>query len=221
MITENTILTDPTGNVHHRSPLCWSGIFAGAFVGAGLGFLLHLFGLAIGLSAYSSSADGATVIAIGGILGMLIGVIASMGAAGFVAGYLGRFHYCHCHGGVIHGFVTWSIALLLSAIFVIPLTHYITSYTQGLAPGVAVAKTVVQQASDTTEGVSSPVTNKAQIINKADTPTTQDALSYSSWIIFLLFFVGALSSCIGACYGMGCKHHHEEHHPEIPNGRVE
>lgn len=215
MITENPVLTDANCALHHRPRVCWSAVFAGAFVGAGLGFLLHLFGLAIGLSAYSSSADGATAIAIGGILGMLIGVIVSMGAAGFVAGYLGRFHYSHCHGGVIHGFVTWSIALLLSAIFVIPLTHYITSYTRGLAPGVAVAKTVVQQASDTTEGVSSPATNQAKINNKADTPTTREALSYSSWIVFLLFFVGALSSCVGACYGMDCKHQHEAHHPEI------
>ena len=63
--------------------MSWTAIFVGALIGTGLGFLLHLFGIAIGLSAFSLTPDGATAVAIGGIVGMLIGVIASMLAAGY------------------------------------------------------------------------------------------------------------------------------------------
>lgn len=214
MISETVVTETGCEHHHHHPRLSWSAIFAGAFVGVGLGFLLHLFGIAIGLSAYSSTPDGATAIAIGGLVGILIGVIASMGVAGFVAGYLGRFHYCHCHGGVIYGFVTWSIALFLSAIFIIPLTHYISIYTRELAPTVVVTKSVVQEADDSTENdVSSPAVKK-QVATKQ--PTTQDALVWSAWIVFILFFIGALCSCIGACCGMSCKRH-ELHHSAIPS----
>ena len=48
--------------INQHSHICWSAIFAGAFVGVGLGFLLHLFGSAIGLSAYSSNSTGAQAI---------------------------------------------------------------------------------------------------------------------------------------------------------------
>jgi uncharacterized membrane protein len=198
---------------YHPPRIGWSSILAGALVGVGLGFLLHLFSVAIGLSAYSSSADGAKIIAIGGILGLLIGVIASMGVAGFVAGYLGRYHYCHCHGGVIYGFLTWSIALLLSAIFVIPLTHYMSSYTNDLAPSAVITKPVTQALNDNATNDTLSERNIDRTTAQP-TPTEKEAFAWSAWIVFVLFFIGALASCIGACCGMSCRRHTEVH-PEI------
>ena len=89
MINKNqTVIQPEYSHTHLHSSICWSAIIAGAFVGVGLGFLLHLFGIAISLSAYSSSTNGAAeTLAIGGFIGIVIGVIVSMGAAGFVAGY--------------------------------------------------------------------------------------------------------------------------------------
>ncbi|PJE18220.1 MAG: hypothetical protein CK430_00510 [Legionella sp.] len=187
--------------------MSWSAIISGAFVGVGLGFLLQLFGIAISLSAYNSSSTGATTIAIGGFLGLLIGVIASMGTAGFVAGYLGRYHYGHCHGGVLYGFITWSISLLLAALFVMPLTHYISGYNKVLAPTVVVSDTLPQKVDLATENKNlGPATqNKEAVASQSLVRVSPDTLEGSSWLIFLLFFVGALSSCIGACCGMSCK----------------
>jgi hypothetical protein len=183
---------------NNASHLCWSAIFAGAFVGIGLGFLLHLFSVAIGLSAYSSGTDtGAQTILIGGMLGLLIGVIVSMGAAGYVAGYLGRLKHCYCHGGIIYGFVTWSMALVLSAVLIIPLTHYMSFYKYSLANTV-VAKTSTSQnmSSQAQQGNSAtPLEDKA----------TPKELAWSGWIMFVLFFIGAFASCLGACFGMICK----------------
>jgi hypothetical protein len=185
--------------IHHHSHFSWSAIFAGAIIGVGLGFLLHLFGIAIGLSAYSASSSGAQAIAIGGVLGILIGVIVSMAAAGYVAGYLGRFKQCYCHGGIIYGFVTWSMALLLSALLVIPLTHYTSMYKYSLASSIV---TKAAGSSDAT-----PTPGEPQVVSKgADTDvTTPSDLAWGGWLMFLLFFIGAISCCVGACWGLVCR----------------
>lgn len=178
----------------HHSHMSWSAVFAGAFVGIGLGFLLHLFAIAIGLSAYSSTASGAQTILIGGLIGLSIGVIVSMAAAGYVAGYLSRFQQCYCHGGIIYGFVTWSIALALSAVLVIPLTHYTSFYKYSLA------NSLVAQMSDDSDR--NPAEQQAKASTSVEQKATPTELAWSGWIMFVLFFVGAFSSCLGACYGM-------------------
>lgn len=185
--------------VHQVHRICWSAIFSGAFVGIGLGFLLHLYGMAISLSAFSSSINGAKVIAIGGFLGMLVGVIASMMASGFVAGYLGRFHYQPVHGGVIYGFVTWSLIIFLSAIMIGPMQNYIVAY------GNTLTHSVVSSDVKTTSLTVNSNTVKIEKNNNETATVSKNALAWAGWIIFILFFVGALSSCIGAICGMHCK----------------
>ncbi|WP_115712229.1 hypothetical protein [Legionella sainthelensi] len=175
----------------------WTPIFAGAFVGVGLGFLLDIFSMAIGLSAYTSSPKGTTVIAIGGILGLLIGSIVSMGVAGFVTGYLARFYHCYCHGGVIYGFITWSLGLMLGALLIIPMMHYVSFHQENLDP--ALTPTQISTA-DVNVSVSSQQNSSEQKILHAN----PQHLAWSGWILFILFFLSAFSSCIGACYGMRC-----------------
>lgn len=201
MINEDHVITEERYRGHHRYRLCWSAIFAGALVGVGLGFLLHLYGVAISLSAFSSSQQGASVIAIGGLLGMLIGVIAAMATAGFVAGYLGRYHYYQTHGGVIYGFITWSLILLISAMAVGPLTQYVSKY------GESLSNTHQVNVSDDSavNNAQKPVIKTVSGTNTKVAEITPEQLAWSGWIIFALFFIGGLSSCIGACCGMQCK----------------
>ncbi|WP_454780718.1 hypothetical protein [Legionella sp. WA2022007384] len=178
--------------------ICWTAIVAGAFVGVGLGFLLNLFGVAIGLSAYSSSPNGAAVIAIGGVIGLIIGVIAAMGTAGFVAGYIGRFYHCYCHGGVLYGFITWSIALILSILLIGPTTSYLSSYENSLSPSFAPIEV-------TNSAVGNKVVAGENNNNAPGVSVQAKHLAWSGWVLFILFFIGAFSSCIGACYGMRCR----------------
>jgi hypothetical protein len=206
MINENLSVTEKEYMIHRRYRICWSAIFSGALVGVGLGFLLYLYSAAISLSAFSSSAHGASVIAIGGLLGMLIGVIASMATAGFVAGYLGRYHYYHIHGGVIYGFITWSLALLMSILIAGPMMHYVSSYENALTHRVNMEtpKVMVNDDATANDAKSTIFTHKNKT-NSTVAELTPTELAGSGWIVFVLFFVGALSSCIGACFGMQCK----------------
>ena len=190
----------------------WSAIFAGALVGVGLGFLLHLYSIAINLSVFSASPSNASVIAIGGLLGMIICVIVTMLLAGFVAGYLGRYHYHHIKGGLIYGFITWSLILLISVLIAGPLIHYEMKYGQSLVEANNFKTNATNLPSATANGNPNISNNTLSANNVAPvnnnilpTPLTAKQITWAGWIIFVLFFLGALFCCIGACYGMTCK----------------
>jgi hypothetical protein len=200
MAKEKLIVTEETDLIHRHYRICWSALFAGALVGVGLGFLLHLYGLAISLSAYSSSPNGASIIAIGGFLGMLVGVIAATATSGFVSGYLGRYHYHHIKGGVIYGFVTWVLALLISIILAGPVMNYV-SLNKNSITGSSQVETSTVKVTDKATSPRIKQDKKTNLVAEI-TPTE---LAWSGWVLFALFFLGALSSCIGACYGMQCK----------------
>jgi uncharacterized membrane-anchored protein YitT (DUF2179 family) len=199
MITEHNIICSGECKNHHN--LNWSAVFAGGLVGVGLGFLLHLFGIAIGLSAYSLNPNGAYIVTIGGLIGLIIGAIASMGAAGYVAGHLGTYHHCQCHGGIIYGFLAWSMVLVLSALLVMPMTRYVSYYKANLIPN-HIASVQAGIYSSHAVATQNPVKSVA---NKVLGPVTPTDLAWGGWLLFSLFFIGALASCIGAYCGMCCK----------------
>lgn len=153
--------------------------------------------MAIGLTAYSSSGDAASILSIGGFLGLLINAIVSMGAAGFVAGYLSRFHNCFCHGGVLYGFITWCLALILSIILILPMIHYVSFQEENLDPNL-----VPMQISAAGGNVS--VNSPQDVSVKKLIHSDAKHLAGHAWILFIIFFLGALSSCISACCGMCC-----------------
>lgn len=216
MITENA-MNSKDCHTTGVTRLNWAAIFAGALVAVGLSFLLDIFGVAIGLSAYSSTSNGATALAVGGILGILIGVLVAMGTAGFVAGYLSRFYHCYCHGGILYGFLTWSVALILSALLIIPVGHYVSLYEDSLYPAATAMEMGVANAP-------SANANTTQVSAAGDQNATANAknLACSSWILFVLFFLGAIASCLGACCGMKCRkeeinHRNSMHDADIRN----
>src|SRR5690349_14288427 len=93
--------------------ISWSAVFVGAFAAIGLSFLLSLFSTAIGLSIYTVNPEGVTKLAVGGMLGFAIGIIATMFFSGWLAGYFGRSHCDKKCCGAIYGFISWCVALVL------------------------------------------------------------------------------------------------------------
>lgn len=186
---------------HHHAHFSWAAVFVGALVGVGLGFLFHLFRMAFGLNVYGPMVNGANVIAIGGLIGLAIGVIVSMGVAGFVAGSMGRFHH-HCGNSMVYGFVTWILALMLSALLLMPISHYVAFAEDTLNPSVMMTEMATSN-DGASKSTSIPVEKNKKM--KATTQTAPTNMAWTGWIVFSLFLVGALSSCIGAGCGMGCR----------------
>jgi len=187
-----------TPPLRHCGTKCfsWSAVFVGAFIGVGLSFLLNLFSLAIGLSAFTTTSSGITAFAVGGFLGFLIGGIASMFVAGFVAGYLGRPFSSSCNSGCLYGFIAWSLTLILGVMLSGPASKFITansSYITNHALTV-INLTPTQNAivSDTPTVVVDP--------EKAASDAAKAAFA-----LFVIFFTAALASTFGGHYGMECR----------------
>lgn len=183
--------------------ISWSAIIAGALVGIGLTFLLNLFSIAIGLSIVKTTTDGMTILAVGGLVGVLIGTIVANFVGGMSAGYLGRPFCPKGNLGVLYGFVTWFLALLLMAMIFSKVGNFVEAYTSFIQTPVTVVKIV---NNETTPAVSSAIATIGK--TKPVTVNVQAAtnnLGIAATIVFILFWLGAISSCVGGHYGMVCR----------------
>jgi hypothetical protein len=173
--------------------ISWGAIFAGALVVIGLGFLLNLFSIAMGLSIYYINPEGLTKLAVGGFTALLIGIIITMFVGGFTAGYVGRSCCLKHNSGVIYGFTTWVLALLLTALLTTHIGRYLTSYSNFIEKPTIIVAT----ADETLNKVGKP----AEVTVTEEKVAEKTALG--AFIIFSLFFVGALASCFGGYCGVG------------------
>jgi hypothetical protein len=174
----------------------WTAVLIGALVGIGITFLLHLFSIAITLSAFTvNNTTGETTIAIGGLIGIMIGVIAAMFTAGWIAGYLGRTYCCKRHLGALYGFTTWCLALLLSILIASYVGRYVTSYTNFISNPTVITSTKPFIKIDT---MSTSSSTEMMI----DTQKSAKTSAINAFIVFVLFFLSALASCFGGHFGM-------------------
>lgn len=194
-------------NAQHAYPfkrICWTAVFVGALIASGLSFLFNLFGVAIGLSAFTLDNEGAMVIALGGAIGLVIAVVVSMGLAGYAAGYLGRHYAPQKNLGILYGFVTWTVALLLSASFLGSMSNYTVIYAQHIGH----SNFQLDQQSTKIEKKSMEDTKKKEQETKENQPMismTQTNMVTGAFMIFVLFMLGAISTCVGASFGMACR----------------
>jgi len=176
--------------------ISWSAIILGALIAVGLSFLLNLFSLAIGLSVFHMSDTGAITLAVGGLIGMLIGSIAVMFFSGWVAGFLGR-NRCNkgCCGG-LYGLGVWCLALILTAIIASSLGRLVVPNNNYLA-------TPAYSSLAATTHDAAPVisTNRG---NPDQAMVNTDKIGMGAFVIFALFFCGALASIIGGYCGIRC-----------------
>lgn len=202
MRTKTEVVTPIEHSCHccHPRRISWSAMLVGALVAVGLAFLLNIFGIAIGLSAFTVGPDGANVIAIGGLIGIVIGVIVTMLVAGYAAGYLGRVYCPQRNLGIVYGFTTWCLALLISAVVAAHVSSYVTTYANTISNStIVVSSTPTTTATTVTTKANNEGTQKA-----AKVTATPNTLAWGAFSVFALFFIGAFSSCVGACWGMSC-----------------
>ncbi len=172
--------------VHSNDCMCfsWKPVFAGALIIMGLTFLLNLFSTAIGLTAFTTGSDGVESIALGGLLGTAIGIIASMFAAGWLTGYLGQRYCSKRHLGCLYGFLAWCLALIFAIFLAAHAQEYIYLYTHVLSGNHMLTHPTVNAA--------------VEAVNQMPSKS----LVISTYIIFSLFFLSAFACSLGGHCGM-------------------
>lgn len=174
----------------------WTAVFSGALVGIGLSFLLNIFSVAIGLSIFSTS-NGVMSLAVGGFIGLIIGIIVSMFVSGWVAGYLGRPFCFKRNLGILYGFVTWCLALIITILLMSYVGRYITSFSNAISNPTM----IIVAAEENTPSTQSTGGRAMQMTATKAVNT----VGFTTFIVFVLFFIGAISACTGAAYGMSYK----------------
>lgn len=205
MINNNTAIQERCA-IHPNKRISWTAVFVGALTALGLSFLFNLFGIAIGLSAFKTMSNGSIIVVIGGMLGIIVGIVVSTIIAGYTAGYLGRLYCPERNLGIIYGFTTWVLALILGAALIGLLSQYVVTYTNSVSRTVVAMPITVNQ-------ISTPVgTTKISSLNKngkqeavVEVNVTPANLASGAFIIFSLFLLGAIFSCVGASWGMHCR----------------
>lgn len=199
MINEQSEISTTHTHMCHVRRLSWTAVITGALIGLGLSFLLNLFSIAIGLSIVTTTHEGIVSLAIGGFIGLIIGAIASMFVAGFAAGFLGRTYCIKRNLGVLYGFTTWCLSLILMVLLSSFMGRYIHSYSDFISNPKTTIFTTHKVESVATLPVSTP-----NITTTVSEQKTEKSLEYSAFLIFILFFISALASCFGGHYGMSC-----------------
>jgi hypothetical protein len=175
-------------NVHATECHCftWKPVVAGALVAIGLSFLLNLFSVAIGLTAFSTNSDGVETLAFSGLIATAIGIVASMFAAGWITGYLGQRYCAKRHLGALYGFLAWCLALIITIFLAAHVQEYLSFYGHFL--------------SGTTDVVVN--TPAAKNVAVATTNMETKTLAISAYIVFGLFFLSAFAASLGGHCGM-------------------
>jgi hypothetical protein len=196
---------------HSKRTVSWSAIIIGALFGIGISFLLNLFALGIGLSAFTSTTP--QTLAVGGIIGLIIISIFSMGILGWIAGFIGAtkslcYHdKTQCNFGCIYGFSAWCLALVLSMLLAMPAAQLVAHSIHALNPTLNTERlytqsNVLPSRNDTSTTTSSTTrTNEVARNNVVTDEDTHKILVRSIFTTFVMFFIGAISASIGGHLG--------------------
>lgn len=164
---------------------CLAGrpIIAGALLAVGFSFLLNLFSVAIGLTAFTTDSQGVETLALGGLIATALGIVVSMFVSGWVAGYLGNRHCVGGHLGALYGFLVWCVALILMMFFAEYMMRYVVFYTHFISGTLNTLPSAGSVAALSNVGA-------------------QTKIVISSYIVFSLFFLSAFACSLGGHCGM-------------------
>lgn len=195
IVHEQPYQKDVQGGYCNFKRITWSAIIIGALVGIGLSFLLNLFSVAIGLSVFSVSTEGMVSLAIGGLIGLIFGSIVVMFLSGFTAGYLAKPFCRGCNLGILYGFTTWSLALVVTIL----LTSHVGRFVASYANFISNPATSIVSANETTPMMGDTTAPGAVNVNAERATNT---IGLGAFVVFILFFIGAISCCVGAYWGL-------------------
>ena len=200
-----------SGNQEHRehikSHFCnvrcisWSAIVIGAIVAVSFSFLLNLFALAVGLSAFPTTSDGQTTFAVWGFVGLIVLAIIAMFPAGYVAGVLGRSHCMKRKMGELYGVAAWGLALILTIFLASSLSQFVRQSSYLVNRQAISIKVNNMNTDDVYKVDKTPQETTVQVNSEKAT----EAAGLATFATFFVFFIGFLAACFGGRCGMICK----------------
>jgi hypothetical protein len=197
-------MPDASGRCCSKSCLSWTGVLAGALIAVGLGFLFFLLHLALGFSAYSDTTAGQEAFSAAGFVAITITTILGMFVAGWIAGFIGSACCTKKYKGELHGFLTWSVALIITILLAGYMGQFLTNYNYVVSRTQAPMNFNMSEAKSIPQHVEAKIESKLSA-HKTPVEKKADVLAMTAFATFFLFFIGALSCCFGGRCGQCCR----------------
>lgn len=156
-LRSNRVIDRQVTTEESASAVSWAAILAGAAGAAALSLLLMILGTGLGFSAVSPwrmEGISATTFGVAAIAWLSFTQLAASGMGGYLAGRL-RTKWMDVHTDEVyfrdtaHGFLTWAVASLLTAVV---MTSVISSLGSGVRSGAQVVGEVTGAATSTVMG---------------------------------------------------------------------
>ena len=136
-------------NEAYSSGVSWAAVMGGAFVAAALSLILLALGVGLGLSSvspWSNVGASASTINTAAIMWLILMQVISSSMGGYLAGRL-RTKWASIHTDEVyfrdtaHGFLTWAVALVVTAAFLTSAATYMVGGAASSAAGGAAIAT--------------------------------------------------------------------------------
>lgn len=175
----------------------WSAIFSGVLAGFGINFLFNLFILALGISIFTLDINNATVLSYLGVFCYIILSIVTMFTTGWVAGRLTPPIFKKIWGALI-GFIAWDLLLIVTIVILTNTLQFTAFHSTFTSHPNLVAIRIANDSPFMTETIEhSPIQSPLGV----NVEKTTKVISLNATATFLLFFLGAISSCSGGLLG--------------------
>lgn len=193
-------------NTNHFYPnlsISWTALGVGSLLIVGLSYLMRLFTVGVGLSAYTTTTSGTMAFAITGFVCLIILSYLLLFLAGWITGLISSVYSDKRWLGLLHGFAAWCLALVIMGAFVAPnhpffIAQRFPHSVNVMAPANTLNSptlpltTTVSQNQNTVQAITSP----ANPIN---------TLGIGMLATFFIFLSGILGSSLGGYYGVICS----------------
>lgn len=177
--------------------ISWSAIFSGVFTGFGINFLFNLCILALGISLFALNAANVTVLSYFGVSCYVLLSIITMFVTGWVAGRLTPPIFNRLWGALI-GFIAWSVLLFITIIILTNMIQFTAFHSTFTSHPNMVAIRIANDSPFMTETKEKMPIQSSLDVNVEKVTKT---ITLNATATFLLFFLGASSSCIGGLLG--------------------
>jgi len=160
LLTKFFLIMQKTRFVGVWGRISWGSVFAGLITVIAISILLSILGSSIGLFMFDPT-DSHPMSGIGTTMGIwtVVSLLLSLAAGGFVAGKLSA------SDGMIHGFLVWSLTLIVGIVFVVMLASSAVKLTTNILGSVtSAAGSILSGAGSVVESGVSGLADEAQKI---------------------------------------------------------
>jgi len=177
---------------YSHTHICWSSIISGSLVAIGLVFLFCLLTEGLGLSSATRTEGGTEILVFAVLAWLFVGSYVVFFISGYVTGKVARPHCEHSCHGLLYGFMSWALAIIVSIMLVTPMTQ---------SKSILMIKTTQAEVITTPNEQQSNNNNNNELM----TPATQQEVhkvGLATLAAFLVFAAGALGSSLGGYYAI-------------------